>query len=180
MKAPGVSWYNATHTQEIKEPFDFKVIDAGDKSSIYTFNIWNNKGGSEECAKMEDCSITTTDMKSGTGEDAGNIVEVVKNMWFHAQVDSLGETDIEADTSKIGKDRSKPIGTKGKTTKDNTGAAYPTPFVPAAKEILGVKNNGTPADAAGNYATVSLQAQVPLDASSGQQKFKLRVSYRYV
>lgn len=184
MAQPIVSWYNSTHSQQVTAPFDFGIIDAGDLSPIYTFNIWNNKydgtAGKEDVSKMEDCTITTRDMSGGLGNTVGNEVEVVKNNWFHAQVDSLDEKDLADPTSAIGKDYSKPIGTKGSTTKDHTGALYPTPFKPGTKEILGVKNNGNPVDAAGNYATVSFQAAVPLDAKSGRQSFKLRVSYRYV
>jgi hypothetical protein len=119
-------------------------------------------------------------MDGGLGNTVKYDIEVVKNNWFHCQVDSLGETDLSQESSRIGKDYTKPIGTTGSTTKDNTGTSYPTPIKPAAKEILGVKNNGVPADAAGNFATVTLQADVPLEAKSGQQSFKVRVSYRYV
>ncbi|GAB6930077.1 hypothetical protein JCM10914A_40600 [Paenibacillus sp. JCM 10914] len=180
MATPVITWMNSTHTQTITAPFDFGVIDAGDLGPAYQFNIWNNKGQTTDVSKMEDCTITTRDMSGGLGNTIGNEVEVVKNNWFHAQVDSLGETDLDQPTSIIGKDASKPIGTTGQTTKDHTGATYPTPFVPAAREILGVNNNGDRVDAAGNYATVTLRAAVPLDAKSGKQQFKIRVSYRYV
>ncbi|MFS0855126.1 hypothetical protein [Paenibacillus taichungensis] len=183
---PIVTWYNATHSAEVAAPYDFNTIDADTKGPIHIFNIWNNryvvnKGtGVEDVAKMEDCTITTRDMGNGTGDTPQYNIEVVKNNWFHAQVDSLSETDIDQDTSKIGKIASKPIGTTGKTTKKSDGSLYDTPRVPGAKEILGVSNNGTPTDAAGNYVTVSLRCAVPFDASSGKQAFKLRVSYRYV
>ncbi|WP_028562228.1 hypothetical protein [Paenibacillus pinihumi] len=180
MNVPVITWMDSNNANEITTPFNFGVIDAGDPSPIYTFNIWNNKGGKTELPKMEDCTITTVDMDGGSGEAPGKEVQLVSGNWFRAQVDSLGETDLGQETSKIGKDFSKPIGTKGKTTKDDTGASYPTPLSPAAKEILGVRNNGLKDDAAGNYVTVSLRAFVPLDARSGQQAFKLRVSYRYV
>ncbi|MNW56851.1 hypothetical protein D3C74_346030 [compost metagenome] len=125
---------------------------------------------------MEDCTITTRDMSGGLGNTVGNEIEVVKNNWFHAQVDSLGETDLNQESSRIGKDYSKPLGTTGITTKGHSGASYPAPIVPGAREILGVNNNGNSTDAAGNYATVTLRAEVPLDAKSGQQKFKIRVN----
>lgn len=180
MAVPVVTWYDATHSAPVSTPFDFGVIDAGDLSLPWTFNIWNNKGGTADVPKMEDCTITTRDLGSGTGDTAQYDIEVVKNNWFHAQVDSLGETDLAQESSRIGKDYSKPIGTTGSTVKDNTGTSYPTPVTPEAQEILGVSNNGVPADAAGNFVTVSLQADVPLEAKSGLQNFKLRVSYRYV
>lgn len=186
MAKPIPTWRNSTHTQEIVAPFNFGTIDADTKSSIFTFNIWNNrydttKGtGVEDVARMEDCTITTRDMGNGTGDTPQYDIEVVKNSWFHAQVDSLGETDIDQDTSRIGKIASKPIGTTGSTSKKSDGSLYPTPITPGTQEILGVSNNANPTDSAGNYVTVSLRCAVPLDASSGLQAFKLRVSYRHV
>lgn len=179
MATPIIKWYDVLHANEIVAPFDFGVIDAGDTSPVYTFNIWNNRGMATDVSKMEDCTITTRDMSGGTGDTVGSIVEVVRDNWFHAQVDSLGETDIDQPTSAIGKAYSKPIGTTGSTKKNNAGAPI-TPVTPATQEILGINNNGNPADSAGNYVTVSLQADVPLSASAGRQDFKLRVSYRYV
>ncbi|WP_110932428.1 hypothetical protein [Paenibacillus bouchesdurhonensis] len=180
MSQPVITWMNATHTQQVTAPHNYGVIDAGDWSPVHTFNIWNNRSGTTDVSKMEDCTITTRDMSGGLGDTVGNEIEVVKNNWFHAQVDSLDETDINEESSRIGKDYSKPIGTTGVTTKDDTGASYPTPLVPGAREILGVRNNGNPTDAAGNYVTISFRAEVPLDAKSGQQQFKKRISYRYV
>lgn len=177
--APFIKWYDVTHANEILAPFDFGVIDAGDLGPIYTFNIWNNRGGATDVSKMEDCTITTRDMSGGLGDTVGKIVEVVKDNWFHAQVDSLGEADIDQPTSAIGKAYSKPVGTTGSTSKNNAGAPV-TPLTPKTQEILGVNNNGVPADSAGNYITVSLQADVPLTASAGKQDFKIRISYRYV
>lgn len=176
MVQPIISWRNATHTQEITAPFDYGVIDADSKSPIYIFNVWNNYDGATDVSKMEDCTITTRDMSGGTGDTVGNEVEVVKNNWFHVQVDSLDETDIDEESSRVGKDFSKPIGTKGSTTKDHTGASYTTPIKPGVKEILGVNNNGNPVDAAGNYVTLSIQCEVPLNASSGRQQFKKRIN----
>ncbi|WP_258166308.1 hypothetical protein [Paenibacillus sp. PCH8] len=90
MTQPIISWMDATHSNEIKTPFDYKVIDADSKSDIFIFNVWNNKNGASDVSKMEDCTITTRDMTGGTGDTAAHDVEVVKNNWFHVQVDSLG------------------------------------------------------------------------------------------
>lgn len=237
MAKPIIFWYDATHTAQVTTPFDFGVIDAGDESNIFTFNIWNNKGGQEDVSKMEDCTITTRDMAGGLGDTIGNVIQSVRDNWFHAQVDSLGETDLTVDSSKIGKDFSKALGTTGTTkhrkslgapvwlastaktvgqavvpstsngyvyvckTAGTTGATTPTFTAtagaevvdgsvvwtailinnkPNVKEIMGVANDGTPANSAGNFVTVTTQAVVPLNADAGRQDFKLRVSYRYV
>jgi len=174
MTVPVVTWMDSTHTAEITQPFDFGVIEADSKSKVRTFNIWNNRNGDKDVSKMEDCTFTTRDMKGGYD------VELVKEHWFHVQVDSLNETDIDDDASKVGKDFSKSIGTTGSTKKDHAGTPLSVPLTPAQQEILGVNNNGDPMDAAGNYVTVSVQADVPLNATSGRQDFKLRVSYRYI
>lgn len=237
MAQPVISWYDSTHTNQVATPFDFGVIDAGDWSSVFTFNIWNNKGGSSDVSKMEDCTITTRDMSGGVGDAVGNEVQVVSGNWFHAQVDSLGENDLTESTSRIGKDFSKPIGTTGTTkhkksfnatvwaastsytvgqvvkpatdngfiyectTAGTSGASAPVwattegstvndgtvvwnaikiNHTPAVQQILGIQNNGTPANSGGNFVTVTLQAEIPLSANAGRQDFKLRISYRYV
>ncbi|MNW28313.1 hypothetical protein D3C74_51360 [compost metagenome] len=183
---PIVSWWNSTHQATIVQPYNFQTIDADTDSAHHTFNIWNNRYDAADpttktdLAKMEDCVITTRDMDNGTGDIPGKEVEVVKNSWFHAQVDSLDETDLDLDTSKIGKIASKPIGTTGSTTKNWDGTLYPTPQKPGVQEILGVSNNGNPVDSAGNYVTVTVKCKVPFDAVSGRQQFKLSVYYRYV
>jgi len=120
MTKPIISWYDSAHSAQIKEPFDFGVIDAGDDSNVFTFNIWNNRYDAKindygDVSKMEDCTITTRDMDGGTGEKVGNIVESVRDNWFHAQVDSLGETDLSESSSAIGRSNSKVVGTTGTT-----------------------------------------------------------------
>jgi len=243
MAKPTISWYDSTHTSQVATPFDFGVIDAGDESNVFTFNIWNNryKAGSEDgtkdVSKMEDCTITTRDMDGGLGNTVGKIVQAVRDNWFHAQVDTLGETDLSETSSRIGADFSKALGTTGTTkhrksltattwiantaytvgqavkpavangyiyvctTAGNSGGTAPTwsttagntvndgtvvwetvkiDHKPNAKEILGVQNDGTPANSAGNFVTVTLQAVVPLNADAGRQDFKIRCSYRYV
>ncbi|TDL67962.1 hypothetical protein E2R58_01715 [Paenibacillus amylolyticus] len=180
MTQPIITWMDATHSKEIVAPFDYGVIDADTKSEIRIFNVWNNKGGATDVSKMEDCTFTTRDMNGGTGDTVKYDIEAVKNNWFHVQVDSLGENDLDEESSRVGKDFSKPIGTTGKTTVDHSGTPYATPLVPGAKEILGVNNNGNQQDAAGNYVTLSIQCEVPLNARSGKQEFKKRISYRYV
>ncbi|GAV10320.1 hypothetical protein RQP50_02085 [Paenibacillus sp. chi10] len=177
--APIIKWYDVNHASEIVAPFDFGVVDAGDWGPAFTFNIWNNRGGATDVSKMEDCHITTRDMDGGTGDKQGKIVEVVRDDWFHAQVDTLAESDLQADTSKIGRSGNKPIGTTEPTVKNNAGATI-TPVIPSAKEILGINNNGNQVDSGGNFVTVTLRAQVPLAASAGKQNFKIRVSYRFV
>lgn len=242
MAKPVISWFDSAHSAQVTTPFDFGVIDAGDESNVFTFNIWNNRyinGATnyDDVSKMEDCTITTRDMSGGLGDTVGSVVLAVRDNWFHAQIDSLGETDLTAESSKIGKDFSKNLGTTGTTkhrksltatawtaskaytvgesvnpavansyvyvcqTAGTSGATAPTwpttegatvtdgsavwttvkiNHTPSAKEIMGVANDGTPVNSAGNFVTATLQAVVPLSADAGRQDFKIRVSYRYV
>lgn len=237
MAKPIIYWYDSTHTAQVATPFDFGVIDAGDESNTFTFNIWNNKGGIADVSKMEDCTITTRDMEGGLGGTVGKIVQAVRDNWFHAQVDSLGEEDLTEESAKIGAGFSKALGTTGTTkhrkslgatvwvastaytvgqavkpTVDNgyiyvcstagtSAGTAPTwsttegnevndgsvvwstvkvAHKPNAKEIMGVQNDGSPTNSAGNFVTVTLQAVVPLNADAGRQDMKIRTSYRYV
>jgi hypothetical protein len=122
-RKPIVSWQNATHSAELTRPFDFGTIDAGDKSNVVTVNIWNNKGGNTDVATMEECTITAVDRDGGTGDTIGNIVPSVRDRWFHAQVDSLGEDDLEDESSRIGRESSKEIGTTGSTLHKTSDSA---------------------------------------------------------
>lgn len=59
--------------------------------------------------------------------------------------------------------------------------AYKKSKKPSASNIiLGGVNDGTMTNAGGNFAQVTMSIQAPLDAKSGKQSMKLRVSYRYV
>lgn len=46
--------------------------------------------------------------------------------------------------------------------------------------ILGGENDGTLANAGGNFALVTMKIEVPLTARSGRQNFKVRTSFRYI
>lgn len=53
--------------------------------------------------------------------------------------------------------------------------------LPSANNIiLGGVNDGTLANAGGNFAQVTMKIEVPLTARSGRQNMKLRTSFRYI
>lgn len=181
MATPLVEWHEANHVAIPSDiVYDFGTVTADDWSNAFTFNIWNNKKGSVDLPKLENCTITTRDMSGGEGNTHEYTIPVVSGNWFHCQIDSLGETDLLDDTSRVGKGAAKNVGTTGSTTKNHAGELLKTPITPGAQEVLGVNNNGVPADSAGNYVTLTVRAYVPLDAPSGQQFFKWRFLYRYV
>jgi hypothetical protein len=72
--------------------------------------------------------------------------------------------------------------TAGATVNDGTAqwVAIPIEVQPQAQEILGLANDGTETNGAGNFVKVTMYADIPLSASAGRNDFKLRVSYRYV
>lgn len=62
-----------------------------------------------------------------------------------------------------------------------TTVAIKVEKLPSANNIiLGVENDGTLANAGGNFAQVTMKIEVPLTARSGRQNMKLRTSFRYI
>ncbi|QQP10909.1 hypothetical protein FJQ98_16835 [Lysinibacillus agricola] len=110
---PIVSWYEGTNTTatEVKTTVNYGTVDAFSDSPQKTYFIWNNRGGTKDCSKMEDVKFTTRDRNGGDGSSAGNIVEAVRDNWFRARVDSLNE-QVFTPVGKGGVGTENPSGTK--------------------------------------------------------------------
>jgi hypothetical protein len=93
--APVVSWYEGTNetSKEVKSVVNYGVVDADSASPVKTFYIWNNRGGKDDCSKMEEVIFTTRDRAGGTGDTPGSIVEAVRDNWFHVRCDTLNEVN---------------------------------------------------------------------------------------
>src|SRR5690554_634838 len=123
--APIVSWYEGTNEKinEVTTTVNYGVVDADSASVIKTFFIWNNRGGTDDCSKMEEVVFTTRDRQGGTGDTAGNIVEAVRDNWFHVRNDSLNETAFtpvgKGGVGTVNPSGVHPLGTTGKTTNPN-------------------------------------------------------------
>lgn len=163
MPTPQVSWFKTDNVTPLPK-WDIGTIDAGSISPSLGVLIWNNRGGTGDLSTMTNCTITA---KDSAGDDTG---ELVLNTWIEVRVDSMGETGF----TKIGGTVTKTIQAGGNTTN-----AQGT-FSPNAKEILGVINDGSTANAKGNFAQVTLQANVPATATAGNLNFLTRVAYQYV
>lgn len=129
-KAPEVSWYEGTNefSKQVNYTVNYGTVDADSPSQTKVFYIWNNRGGKEDCSKMEEVTFTTRDRKGGDGSQDGNIVQAVKDCWFNVRVDSLGEEDKFLPVGKSGvKDTNrsgvKDLGTTGTTTNVNASTA---------------------------------------------------------
>lgn len=77
--------------------------------------------------------------------------------------------------------------TEGATVTDGTVVLEAVAAVktPGEQEILGMRNNtaadgANAEDAAGNFAKISVYADIPITASAGKNQLVQRVSYRYV
>jgi hypothetical protein len=151
MPEPIIKWYDDANSSTVSN-WAIGITDSGTVSPDTTFLIWNNRGGATDVSDMTECTITT---KDASGGDTG---EIVTGEWIETRVDSAGETGFT------------PIG--GQTT-------HPIESTLAAGTIGGVANSGTIA-ASDNYAEVTLHANVPQGAVSGETDFLLRVSYSYV
>lgn len=175
---PLVSWRTRDNTQQVTS-WDIGTVDAGTVSQDFGFLIWNNYQGSTDVPNMEDAVITTKD------QNGGNTGELVTGQWIEVKVDSMGETSF----TPIGFDVVNgvavvhPIRTTGSTTYNDVTS---TPNVPphtsqnGVVSILGVANDGTKENSAGNYVEVTLHARVPGNASAGLINFLTRVSYKFV
>ncbi|NGQ95329.1 hypothetical protein G3578_09195 [Brevibacillus sp. SYP-B805] len=163
MPAPAVSWYKTDNVTALPK-WEIGTIDAGSTSPALGVLIWNNRGGTSDLSTMTNCTITT---KDSAGGDTG---ELVTNTWIEVRVDSMGETGF----TKIGGSVTKAIQAGGNTV-NATGT-----YSPNTKEILGVANDGSIANSKGNFAQVTLQANVPATATAGNVNFLTRVAYQYV
>lgn len=129
-KEPLVSWYEGTNTEasKVNTTVDYGTIDADSQSPTKVFYIWNNRGGTEDCSKMEEVTFTTRDRQGGLGDSP--VVEAVRDNWFRVRVDSLGETGANA-FIPVGKggvgtpnpSGTKDLGTNGTTTNVNSKTA---------------------------------------------------------
>lgn len=240
--APVVSWFEGSQdeTAQVVSTINFGTVDADSASAIKQFNIWNNRDGIEDLPKMEEVVFTTRDRSGGLGDTVGNIVEAVRDNWFHVRCDTLGETGWTA----VGKGDpvlnptgTHPLGTTGTTTNKNASTATtwvastpistgiyvqpttPNGFIykvvtagvtnssepawvtsesatftdgtveyqailidktPNTQEILGLAHDtdsaGSNANlAGGNFATISVYAEVPITASAGRNLLVQRV-----
>lgn len=171
MPAPVVSWWTRDNATQLPK-WEIGTIDAGSQSPVLGVLIWNNRkisgvsgSGDTDLSTMTNCSITT---KDALGGDTG---ELVVNTWIKVKVDSMGDLDF---TKAVGGTQTTPIQAGGNTT--NATSTYS----PNAKEILGVKNDGTKNNSKGNFSEVSLRADVPATATAGNVDFLTRVAYQYV
>lgn len=172
MPSPIVSWYSRDNTTQITK-WDIGTVDAGSISADFGVLIWNNRGGTTDVSDMQDCTITTKDSLGG------NSGELVVNKWIEVKVDTLNETTF----TPIGGNTTHPIRTTGSTTNaDGTFTPGVAPHISdtGSVDILGVKNDGTKTNAAGNFVEVTLHANVPSTASAGVVNFLTRVAYKYV
>ncbi|MNB95577.1 hypothetical protein D3C81_693970 [compost metagenome] len=153
MAAPVISWYKADNTTQVTS-WDIGTVDAGTVSNDTTFLIWNNRAGTGAVSDMTACAVTTKD------SSGGNNGEIITNKWIEIKVDSMNESTFT------------PIG--GTTTKTVQAAGA------AAGTISGAVNDGTTANAAVNFAKITVHANVPAIATAGNVSFLTRIAYQYV
>ncbi|MEQ6356559.1 hypothetical protein ABNX05_18205 [Lysinibacillus sp. M3] len=139
--APIVSWYqtNNDKANEVKNTVNYGTVDADSESLQFTFYIWNNRGGTEDCSKMEEVVFTTRDREGGTGDTTGAIVEAVRDNWFNVRVDSLSESAFtpvgKGGVGTANPSGTKALGTTGTTT--NPKGATATVWSAGASYVLG-------------------------------------------
>lgn len=153
MSAPIVSWRLGDNSGPF-ERWDIGMIDAGQESAEQEILIWNNHGGAEDVAHMQDCVITTTD---GMNDET----DVVKGKWVYVRCDSMDEVEF----TQVGGQAKKTIGARGA----DEGV------------IEGTANDGTMENSEKNFAKITAYFRSDLHGvTAGERNFKLRVEYFYV
>lgn len=176
---PIVSWYKQTNGDADQVTnWDIGVVDASTVSQDFTFLIWNNRKGATDVPDMQNAVIMTKDNLGG------NTGELVTGQWIEVMVDQ-----VDSSFSKIGWDTvgnaavSRPVKTTGSTTFNGTTSipnTAPHTTTNGIISVLGVANDGSIANAKGNFVQASLHCRVPGNASAGLVNFRTRVTYQYV
>lgn len=154
MAMPQVSWYTADNSTQVTQ-WNIGTVDAGSVSTEFDVLVWNNRGGAGVLSDMTNCTVTTKD------QSGGNTGELITNTWIEVKCLSAGESAFS------------PIG--GTTTHAIKGGG-----AAAAGVISGAVNDGSIANAAANFASLALHANVPGTATAGAVSFITRVAYQYV
>lgn len=159
------------------------TVDAGeDPSDVFTVQVWNNYAGEEALGDVRDMQRTTINALDENGAFTGPLVE--DNWVEFKEKSSVGDfepigADIETevyDTPVEGL----PFSAVGSTTNDDdTFTPGVAPHDADYTTILGVWNDGSMANAKGNYAELLLRVVVPGEAPAGTINFLLRVRYAY-
>lgn len=177
MAAPKISWVLADNTTAVTE-WKIGIVDAGKTSTEFNVLVWNNKNQATDVADMQNVSITTKD------SSGGNTGDLVINKWIECV--NLGENETwAANATPIGGTVTKTVrSTKSTTFNSVTSTPNVAPHnitgEPTAVCVLGVANDGTVANSAGNFLKLSLRANVPSNAPAGSISFLTRISYQYV
>lgn len=171
---PAISWYNRDNTQQVSlwDVGQGGTVKAGEESPQFGVLIWNNRGGTADVSDIVKADLTTRDM------DARDITPPVVGRWVRVKNDSQAEVVA----TPIGKGANKDIKTSGTTLNDD-GSFTPNvaPHTSPAGEVsaLGVKNDGTKTNAAGNFIEVTLSALPAATAPAGTFDFVVRLSYTF-
>ena len=138
--------------------WDNGVIQAANESSVLTFTVWNNRGGTVDMPDLKEATIVALDI------DGKATSELVVNKWTRVNVPILdGSPNI---WTPIGGTTGKYIRADGLTAADG--------YV-----IKGNINDGTLANSNANYCTISIKTKVPEGASAGVRNWKLRINGYY-
>lgn len=144
--APIVSWYEGTNetSKEVTGVVNYGVVDADSASPVKSFFIWNNRGGDEDCSKMEEVVFTTRDREGGTGDTPGKTVEAVRDSWFQVRCDTLSESGFVpvGKGGVVNPAGTHALGTLGSTT--NVDAAKAVAW--AAETVVGLGHVVAPAE----------------------------------
>lgn len=176
MSQPSVQWRKRDNSEQFSQ-WAVGTVNAGESSAQTGFLVFNNYGGTIDLPDMEDVVVTT---KGIGGVNTGAVVE---GQWIKVKLDGVDNTfspiGYDTATARAVTHPIRALGTtvfNGVTSKPNV-APHTSPN--GIVDILGVANDGTKANSAGNYAEITAYADVPGDALNGYNRFLLRATFKF-
>lgn len=153
MAAPVVTYWNSNSSTNITSTgWKIGEIDAGTESAHFTFNIWNNKGGSSATSTMK--NVTLHVLNSDGSENNTSLLgnAMVTGKWCRVKVNG-------GSVVQIGGSASTNLRAKG---------------LSSGNTIEGGVNGDTK-----NYAQIEAYVSVPSGATEGTYSFIFRTKYQY-
>lgn len=167
LEKPKISWWNIDNNKRFQiNPDLFGSIEAGGKSEIIKFLMWNNRGGAENVSNTSWDGYTEDRSILGYAgvfhfDYLNDLSDFLDQGWIRmVGIDNtMAEADIQV---HLNDDIAKVIG-------DTT--VFPFTCAAGVKDFLSGKANDGSLNNVSNYAIIAMQILVPENAVKGKRNF---------